>query len=311
MMHTTSPLTLVAAAETCLAVNELFYSNAPELVRNLRAPNNLREALCQGSPDERNKWKNARCEEFENLDSNGAWTPCTLPKGGKMLGTKTVFKIKSKSDGTLDRHKAGEVAQGFRQIEGLDCTETFLAKCLIVTVRTLIALATHHGWRMLHFDVTGAYLYGKLEEGLCARVPEGCLECCRTHNKQMHSHLIRLERGGNQVCLKLQKSIYGLKQAGRVWNKTFETFLKTENLVKSAVNPCLYVNQEGGCEDHFAIALCVDDLLVVCGNTSKAKAKLENFKQNAAKHFKIQDLGDLQWFLGIKVDRLPNLILWQ
>ena len=223
-----------------------------------------------------------------------------------MLGTKTVFKLKSKSDGTLDRCKARKAAQGFRQIEGLDHTETFSAVCRIVTVRTLIALATHHDWQMLHFDVTGAYLYGKLEEDLHVRVPEGYLECCRTHNKQVHAHLTQLEKSGEQACLKLQKSIDGLKQGGRVWNKTPENFLKTQNLVKSAVDSCLYINHEGGHEDYFAIALYVDDLLVVCGKTDKAKAKLESFKQNAAKHFKIQDLGGLQWLLGIKVERQPH-----
>ena len=55
MMQTTTLLTLATASEACLAVNELFYSNSLELVRNLRTPNNLREESCQGTPDERNK----------------------------------------------------------------------------------------------------------------------------------------------------------------------------------------------------------------------------------------------------------------
>ena len=150
-----------------------------------------------------------------------------------------VYEIKSNEDGTVDRYKAREVAQGFRQIEGLDCSETFSPVCRIITVRALIAIAAFFGWQMKHFDVTGAYLYGKLEEDIYLRLPEGCLEHCQTHNRTMHDQIIAQKKnaGARPVCLKLNKSIYGLKQAGRVWNKTFEEFLQSQNLTKSPTDP--------------------------------------------------------------------------
>ena len=84
---------------------------------------------------------------------------------------------------------------------------------------------------------------------------------------------------GKETCLKLKKSIYGLKQAGRVWNQTFTKFLASVNLRKSDTDSCLFVDQEGSVEDYFAIALYVDDLLVIHGNTPAAKAKMAGSHQ--------------------------------
>ena len=68
----------------------------------------------------------------------------------------------------------------------------------------------------------------------------------------------------------------------------------------------MFVSQEGKAEDFFAVALCVDDLLVVCGNTPAAQTKLATFKEAAPRKFTVTDLGELKWFLGISVHHQPN-----
>ena len=75
------------------------------------------------------------------------------------------------------------------------------------------------------------------------------------HNRTMYEQITKQQKqaGARPVCLKLHKSIYGLKQAGRVWNKTFEEFLQSQNLTKSPTDPCLFVSQGNKTEDFFAV----------------------------------------------------------
>ena len=56
---------------------------------------------------------------------NQTWSLVDLPKGKKAIGTKWVYKIKYKSDGTLEKYKARLVAKGYVQQEGVDYEETF------------------------------------------------------------------------------------------------------------------------------------------------------------------------------------------
>ncbi|BBG95720.1 transposable element gene [Prunus dulcis] len=58
--------------------------------------------------------------ELEALQHNNTWSLVPLPVGHKPIGCKWVYKIKYKSDGTIERYKARLVAKGYTQIEGID-----------------------------------------------------------------------------------------------------------------------------------------------------------------------------------------------
>jgi hypothetical protein len=75
-----------------------------------------------------------------------------------------------KSDGWK---KAQLVAQGFSQVEGLDFNELFSPVVQFESVRVIFALAALNKWYMTEVDVRTAYLYGKLDEEIYMRQPEG------------------------------------------------------------------------------------------------------------------------------------------
>ncbi|KAL0461990.1 UNVERIFIED_CONTAM: Retrovirus-related Pol polyprotein from transposon TNT 1-94 [Sesamum latifolium] len=75
----------------------------------------------KGKPE----WENAMREELNALEKNNNWDIVDLPKGKKAIGCKWVFKVKLKSDGTVDRYKARLVAKGYNQIEGIDYVDRF------------------------------------------------------------------------------------------------------------------------------------------------------------------------------------------
>ena len=79
-------------------------------------------------------------KEFDSLHSNRIWDIVPLPKGKKPISRKWVYKVKYKSDGTIERYKARIVAKGFTQREGIDYQETFSHVIKFNTVKSLVNL---------------------------------------------------------------------------------------------------------------------------------------------------------------------------
>ena len=64
-------------------------------------------------------------EEFDALHKTGTWDLVDLPSRKSAINCKWVYKIKTRSNGTIDRYKARLVARGFTQEYGIDYEETF------------------------------------------------------------------------------------------------------------------------------------------------------------------------------------------
>jgi hypothetical protein len=82
-------------------------------------PENLAEALRHAH------WKDAMDEEYSALQHNKTWQLVPCPSGSNVIDCKWVYKIKRKSNGTIDRYKARLVAKGFKQWYGIDYDDTF------------------------------------------------------------------------------------------------------------------------------------------------------------------------------------------
>ena len=101
---------------------------------------------------------------------------------------------------------------------------------------------------------------------------------------------------GNLVC-KLQKYIYGLKQASRSWNIRFNQAVKSFGFLQNPDEPCVYKK----CERKVVcfLVLYVDDILLI----GKDVAVLSIVKDWLASTFDMKDLGEVSYILGIKLIR--------
>ena len=95
------------------------------------------------------------------MQLRGVFRASKLPTGQHNIGTKWVFKIKRKADGSIDKYKTRLVAKGFKQKYGIDYTETFSPVVKYVTLRMVIAITKYFGWTLDQLDVVTAFLYDK------------------------------------------------------------------------------------------------------------------------------------------------------
>ncbi|KAK8576146.1 hypothetical protein V6N13_090623 [Hibiscus sabdariffa] len=188
-------------------------------------PKTYQEAVA--SPDSE-KWLEAMRSEMDSMSDNQVWTLVEPPEGVKPIGCKWVFKKKTDMDGNVQTYKGRLVAKGFRQIHGVDYDETFSPVAMFKSIRILLAIAAFHDYEIWQMDVKTAFLNGKLEEDVYMTQPEG---------------FVTPENAG-KVC-KLQRSIYGLKQASRSWNLRFNDAIQEFGFIRNEDEPCVYKKFSG------------------------------------------------------------------
>jgi hypothetical protein len=81
-------------------------------------------------------------EELDALSRNRTWDLVDLPSNKSVVGCKWVFKIKTRSDESIERYKARLGAKGFTQKHGIDYEETFAPVARLSFVRTLLVAAS-------------------------------------------------------------------------------------------------------------------------------------------------------------------------
>ena len=102
--------------------------------------------------------------ELDVFSKNHNWDLVTLPPGKSVVGCKWIYKIKTRSDGSIEYYKARLVAKGFTQEYGIDYEETFAPVTRISSVRALLAVATASKLDLFQMDVKNAFLSGDLSE---------------------------------------------------------------------------------------------------------------------------------------------------
>ena len=159
-------------------------------------PDSYEEAMTSPQVSE---WKSAMQKEINSLCTNEAWDVVT--RGGRVVGARWVNTVKLDNHNNVVKYKAIYVAKGFAQRWGIDYDQTFAPTARLSTIRVLLQMCVQYDLIILHqMDVSSAYLNADIDVDLYIEQPKD------------------FEIGKNKVC-KLKQSIYGLKQAGKLWNQ--------------------------------------------------------------------------------------------
>ncbi|WVZ16815.1 hypothetical protein V8G54_009797 [Vigna mungo] len=247
-------------------------------------PLSFRQAMKSNNSE---NWLNAMKEELKSMDDNKVWDLVELPKGSKRVGCKWVFKTKHDSKGNIERYKSRLVAKGFTQKDGIDYKETFSPVSKKDSLRIVLALVAHYDLELLQMDVKTVFLNGDLEEEVYMDQPEG----------------FTMTGNENLVC-KLEKSIYGLKQASRQWYLKFNDTITSYGFVENTVDQCIYIKVSGS--KFVILVLYVDDILLATNDIGM----LHDVKKFLSSNFEMKDMNEASYVIGIEIfrDRSQGLL---
>lgn len=172
-------------------------------------PKKVEEALQDES------WVSAMHDELHQFTKNDVWTLVPRPAELNTIGTKWIFKNKTDEHSTVVRNKAHLVTQGYTQIEGVDFNETFAPIARLESIRVLLSVACHLGFKLYQMDVKSAFLNGILQEKVYVEQP-------KAFQDPHHPHHV----------FKLKKALCGLKQAFRAWYKHLTLYLFGQGIYK-------------------------------------------------------------------------------
>jgi hypothetical protein len=93
-------------------------------------------------------WVDAMVYEYDSIVKNSAWEIVPRPIDKSVVGSRWIYKVKQAANGSVEKYKAGFVAQGFSQIEGIDYGDTFAPVTRYSSIRSILALLAQMGWHI-------------------------------------------------------------------------------------------------------------------------------------------------------------------
>jgi len=234
-------------------------------------------------------WKEAIQTELNSLAKHEVFglvvhTPkCIIP-----VGYKWVFVRKRNENNEIVRYKARLVAQGFSQRPDIDYEGTYSPVMDAITFRFLIGLTVSEALDMHFMDVVAAYLYGSLDKDIHMKIPEGFTMPKAFYNEPRSVYSI-----------KLQKSLYGLKQSGRMWYNRLNEYLLKRGFENDKICPCIFIKKT--ISGFAIITVYVDDLNII--GTPEELTKTATYLK---KEFEMKDLGKTKFCLGIQIEHFSN-----
>jgi hypothetical protein len=233
------------------------------------------------------KWDTAYNTEMTRITERNTYTICSDKDQDdaslKAIKSKFAFRLQRKADGTL-KYKVRLVACGYSQVPGRDFEETYAPTASYSSFCTLMHLAAVHNWHIKGIDVENAYLEAKIDKDIYMYLPPEKFT----------------RPNGKPVKVKLNLSLYGLKQAGELWFQ-----LLRSKLIELGFSPCIYdrcvyvkIDPQSGTRTY--VIVYVDDIIF----TGNDEISLDHAIENIGKEFrKISELGEITRYIGVDIER--------
>ena len=230
------------------------------------------------------EWRGALKTEFGNHESQGTFKVVDRPGNTRLIPLTWRLQTKTMPDGSVDKYKARLVAAGNQQpidpneVTSAPTTDQPIVKIILIT-------ALQFGWSIKQADVKAAYLHADLEQNVYARFP--------TH-AQLHFDNF----DPHKQCLKIEKSLYGLRVSCRNWYDHFAGKLRSINFQPLYTYETVFTRRVP--TGIVILLLYVDD----CKLTGSSEELIRQaFEDRRASGINLESLDDAHNFLGIHYDR--------
>ena len=213
-------------------------------------------------------------KEWEAVKVKGTFERVPRPANTNVLPLKWVFVYKFDDNGYLLKCKARICVRGDLQALNhlLDTRATTLAARIF---RALMALTAAFDLDTCHLDSVNAFLNSLLDETVYCEFPEG------------------FEEPGH--CMLLLRALYGLRRAPKLWQDELSNTLKELGLQPIPEEPCVFTN------GRVIVFFFVDDIVLLARKNDRKE--MEDLKQKLMARYEMRDLGDVSWFLNIRITR--------
>ena len=241
-------------------------------------PDTIDFVTAMSDPENSSQWREAARKEIAQLEAHGTWELDLLENAkGKILPGTWVFKLKRDPDGKPTKFKARYCVRGDLQ-DGEE--ETHSPVCAWSSVRIFLVMALKLGWKTISIDFSNAFVQAKLKKPIWIHLPRG----------------FHAGKAG-RYCLKLSKSLYGLRAAPLLWWLCLSSALLDLGFQKSQHDPCFMY------KSNMMLVLYVDD----AGIAAKDPADIDKLVSDLrAKGFELTQEGSFSEFLGIKITSSPD-----
>jgi hypothetical protein len=219
--------------------------------------------------------------EYSDLQEHGTFVPVPEAEAEAfVIPTRWVFTYKFDEEGYLLKYKARLVVRG--DLQPKQDEETYAATLAARVFRFLMALAAYFDLEAKQFDAVNAFTNAKIKSKVWIRFPPG---------KQVPGHV-----------LLLQRALYGLRVSPLLWYEHLCEVMRKLGLKPVPECACLFTNEK------LIVFFYVDDIVVLF-HPSEELSYLE-FRDQLMAQFKLREMGDLKWFLGIRIlrDRVHHKI---
>ena len=226
----------------------------------------------------------AIAKEFNDLIAIGTFAGVEVPNNRKAISSRIVLKVKHRADGAFDKYKARLVARGFLQKLGVDFFSTFSPMATLTSIRMLLAIAVHNNLDIIHADIPQAFLKARLDTDIWLQLPPGIT--------------FKDKEGKVLKCVKLIRSLYGLRDSPSNFNKELVRFMKSAGFKQLECDKCVFYHLDESTKKFVLVGAEVDDLII----TGNDAACISRFKKKLMDDYKVTDWERIASFLGVNMD---------
>jgi len=223
-----------------------------------------------------------------NHDSLSVVEASTMPPGSKPLSAVRSFRKKRLPCWTITKWKSRLCPHGGQQIAVVNFWHTHAPVVKWSTVRLTLILTTLLGYQSRQVDFIQAFSQADIDCNVYMKIPRGFL-VDNHHLKFDPTHLAGSKPG--DYVLKLNKNLYGLRQAGYNWHEKLKTGLFQRSFRQSIIDPCLFLRSD------CILVVYIDDCLIF----SKYADVLDALIHSLSTEFILTVEGDVGAFLGIDI----------